>query len=76
MTQTKSVRKDYRHGNEFKILKESSLGKMNTIESKIKLSGFLLFQPSLLEHTLVKLFQSVFLSYLFLGLSDPQSNVS
>lgn len=56
------LRKDYRLENEFRKLKESSLGNLNKIEPKIKLSGLPLFQSCPLEHTLIKQFLSVILS--------------
>lgn len=48
------VRKDYRLENEFKMLRESSLGNMNKIKPKIKLSSFPLFQSCPLEYMLNK----------------------
>lgn len=68
--------KDYRFGNEFRRFREGSLGKMNKIEPKIKLSILPLFQSGPSEQTLIKLFRSVFLSDLFSGLFDPKIHVS
>ena len=70
------LRKDYSLESELKRLRESSLGNMNQIEPKIKLSSLPLFQSCPLEYMSIKLFISVFLSDLFSGLSDPWNQVS